>query len=144
MKRSASSGFTLIECMISVAVAALLFLTTLGLLSYARVNNQFEQERARAHQIVSERLEVERYRLFTWTVSQSQQTVWDNNTPDDSTDDTVGTLEVVVKDPKTGAVLTMAPDPATLVEIETTLTWNPRGKFSSRTMRETAMTYKAP
>jgi prepilin-type N-terminal cleavage/methylation domain-containing protein len=138
-------GFTLVECMLALAICSVLFLATLSALGYARTHNELEQERIRAHQIVSEYLEVERFRLFSWTQSESQQTIWDNGTPDDTSDDTLGTLEVAVRDPDTGAVLTMAPDPARLVEIEVTLTWQPRvARLKGKTFRESVMTYKAP
>lgn len=136
---------TLVECMIAVAIAAILVLATLSALAFARVQNSFAQERVRAHQIVSQKLEIERYHLFTWTGTGSQQTIWDNQTPGDTSDDTIGTLEIEVRDAATGAVYTSAPNPATLLEIEATLTWNPRGpRLGNKTFRESAITYKAP
>lgn len=145
MRIKRTAGFTLVECLIASAIAGISFLGTLYVLAFARVHNEMEQERARAHQIVCQKLEVERYQLFTWTQSQSEQTIWDNGTPEDTSDDTVGTLELIVKNPATGEVLTAAPDPAVVVEIEATLTWKVRGgRLSEKVLRETAMTYKAP
>jgi len=138
-------GFTVVEAMAASAIASLAILSTLSLLGFIRMHNELEQERTRAHQIVCQALEVERYRLFTWTKSDSEQTIWDNGTPQDPSDDTVGTLEVVVSDPSTGQVLTQAPNPARLLMIEATLTWQSRAsRVSDKIMRESVMTYKAP
>ena len=131
--------------MFATAIASLGILGTLSLLAYARIHNEVEQERARAHQIVCQKLDIERYQLFTWTQSNSEQTIWDNGTPDDPDDDTVGTLEMIVRNPQTGEVLSAAPNPSVLLEIEATLSWHPRGgRLSTKTLRETVMTYKAP
>lgn len=140
-----NKGFTIIECLIASIVMGIMILASLTLLLAAKIHNEMEMERNRAHQIICQALELEKYKLFTWTESDSQQTIWDNGTPDDPDDDTIGTLEVIVRDPKTGTVLNEAPNPATLVEIEATLTWNFRGgSMSRRVLRESVMTYKAP
>ena len=138
-------GFTIIETLIASALAGFAILGIMAILGFARMHNEIEQERSRAHQIVCESLELERHKLFTWTESQQEKTIWDNGTPDDPSDDTVGTLEVIVRDPKTGEVLTQAPNPATLVEIEASITWTFRGgSMSEKTFHESVMTYKAP
>ncbi|HUT26293.1 MAG TPA: hypothetical protein VM492_18335 [Sumerlaeia bacterium] len=137
-------GFSLIECLFAVGVAAVVFLSTLALLGFARLHNANEQERTRAHEIVCQHVEVERHKLFTWTASARNQTVWDNGTPDNLTDDTIGVLEVIVRDPATGASFTSAPNPAQLVEIEATITWHPRGRMAGKILRETAIVYDAP
>jgi len=131
--------------MIALAIGAMVIMATLSLLIFARTHSQREQERLRAHQIVAEILELERFQLFTWTQSQSTRIVWDNGTPDDLSDDTTGQLQVIVTDPATGAVLTAAPEPAKIVAIEATLTWTPRGsRRANEIVRETVMTLKAP
>ncbi|NQU41646.1 prepilin-type N-terminal cleavage/methylation domain-containing protein [bacterium] len=145
MRNPLSRGFTLVECMFGIFIASVVFLSTILALGYARIQNEVEQERIRAHQIISQKLEIERYQLFTWTASESTQTIWDNETPDDTSDDTAGTLEIIVRDPVTGAILTMAPDPARLIEIEATLSWSPRvARMQNRVLRETVITCKAP
>ena len=107
--------------------------------------DELEQERSRAHQMVCQKLEVERCQLFTWTHTNSVQTLWDNATPLDLSDDTTGTLKVIVKNAKTGEELTVSPNPAVLVEIEATLEWFYRGgRLEGNSLRETAMTFKAP
>lgn len=140
-----SRAFTLIECIFASAIASVSILATFSVLGFARMNNELEQQRSRAHQIVCQKLEIERYQLFTWTQTDSVQTIWDNGTLDDISDDITGQLRLTVKDPKTGDVLTSAPDPATLLEIEVTLTWRPRGtRIGDKLQSETCMTYKAP
>lgn len=131
--------------MIAVAIASVLFLATLSALSFARVINAVEQERSRAHQIVCQALDQESAKLFTWTASNSQQTIWDNNTPDNTADDTIGALDVRVTDVRTGTQITTVTLGDELVQVEATLTWSPRlSRLSHKTLRESVMTYKAP
>lgn len=145
-KTTENRGFTLIECVIAVAVCAILMLATISALIFARTKNEIEQERTRAHQIVTEWLEVNRFQLFTFTSTLAPQVIWGNNTTSTS-DDTNGTLEVEVRNAATGAILTSTtmPNPAVMTRVEATITWKPRGVLGSgRTQRETVMTYKAP
>jgi len=145
MQSRFQAAFTLIECMIAVAIASVLFLATLSALSFARVINAVEQERSRAHQIVCQALDQESAKLFTWTASNSQQTIWDNNTPDNTADDTIGALDVRVTDVRTGTQITTVTLGDELVQVEATLTWSPRlSRLSHKTLRESVMTYKAP
>lgn len=145
MKRKQKIGFTLIESMIAATIATFSIIAILYLLGFLRMHNELEQERNRAFQIVTQALDLERYKLFSWTESRKIQTIWDKGTPTDPEDDTVGYLEVVVRDPKTGQILTTPPVPAVLVEIEATLSWKHRGpRLGQRDIRETAMTYKVP
>ena len=145
MKSRKANGFTLVESLIAGAIAAIAVLGILFLLAFLRIHNELEQERNRAFQIVTQAVDLERNQLFSWTQSSRQQTIWDHGTPDDKLDDTVGELEVNVKNPKTGEVLSSPPDPAVLVEVEATLTWKHRGgRISDKVFRETAMTYKVP
>ena len=138
-------GFTLIESVIASAIASMCILVILSLLGFLRMHNELEQEHNRAFEIICQTLDLERHQLFSWTQSRSTRTIWDNGTPTDQTDDTLGNLEVIVKNPKTGEVLSSPPYPAVLVEIEATLTWKHRGpRLEGKNMRETAMTYKAP
>ena len=150
MRIGTKRGFTLVECLIASAIAGVSVLATLSLLGAARLNNELEQQRSRAHQIVCQAIEIERYKLFTWTESKKVVTIWDNGTPDNTEDDTEGLLAVIVRDPKTGNVLSSAPDPATMVEIEAALMWRPRGTRLDRGaeqgkwFKESVMTYKVP
>jgi len=140
-----NKGFTLIEAVIASAIATFAILTILYLLAFLQLHNELEQETNRAFQIVTQAMDLERYQLFSWAQSYTVQTIWDNGTPGDTSDDTTGKLEIIVRDPKTGTVLTSPPDPAVLVQIEATLTWNPRGsRVANKTMRETAMSYIVP
>lgn len=144
MKFINSRGFSLIECLIASGIAALAIIATLSLLLYVRMSNEIEQERTRAIQIICQKLDVETFHLFTWTKTDSTVTIWDNGTPSDPNDDTKGTLEVVVRDPDTRAVLTQAPNPARLVEIEVTLRWKHRGPRPVELLQETVITCKVP
>mgnify|MGYP006306784877 CR=1 FL=1 len=138
-------GFTLVEVMLAVAIAGIAAMSTLGVLGFARLLNSQEQERARAHQIVTQAIEEENHRLFTYTTAGEEKTIWDNMTPGDTSDDTVGPLTLRVETAQTGAVLFNAPDPAVMVKIEATLTWVTRGsKLQNKLMRESAMAYKVP
>ena len=145
MQSRMQAAFTLIECMVAMAIASILFLATLSALSFARVTNEIEQQRCRAHQVVCQAMDQECAKLFTWTASNAMQTIWDNNTPDNPNDDTVGNLEVRVTDVATGTELTTTTVHDQLVQVEATLTWSPRlSRLSHKTFRESAMTYKAP
>jgi hypothetical protein len=108
------------------------------------MSNEIEQERTRAIQIICQKMDVETFHLFTWTKTDSTVTIWDNGTPSDPNDDTKGTLEVIVRDPDTKAVLTQAPNPARLVEIEVTLRWKHRGPRPVELLQETVITCKVP
>ena len=143
--RHSEAGLTLIECMLAVGIASIISLSTLSAISFARTVNELELERTRAHELVCQALEIERFELFTWTMADTVQTIWDNATPDDSSDDTTGTLSVIVRDPATGVTLTSAPDPAVMVEIEATLSWHPRvGRLSGKTLSESVVSMKVP
>jgi len=144
MKFINSRGFSLIECLIASGIAALAIIATLSLILYVRMSNEIEQERTRAIQIICQKLDVETFHLFTWTKTDSTVTIWDNGTPSDPNDDTKGTLEVVVRDPDTRTVLTQAPNPARLVEIEVTLRWKHRGPRPVELLQETVITCKTP
>ena len=136
-------AFTLIEAMVAVMITAIGMISALQLLTFSHVQNDLEQERSRAHQIVCEEMERLRHELYTRITGGTTVTIWDNGTPDDTTDDTVGTLEVIVRDTNGGA-LTAAPVPAVRVQVEVTLTWNPRGSRHTNTFRESVMSYIAP
>lgn len=136
-------AFTLVEVMVAMAVVALGTTSTLSLLTATRLNNAIEQERARARQIVYEQMEGVRGDLFSLVTSGKDITVWDNGTPDDPDDDTRGVLAVMATDAG-GNLVIVAPVPARWVQIEVTLTWNPRGRLGRKTLRETVMTYIVP
>lgn len=104
-----TAAFTIVEVLVASLIAFIAIAATLNLLFYARTNNELEQERTRAFQIISQKLDVETYKLFTWTRSDSEVTIWDNATPDDTTDDTRGLLEVIVRDPDSRQVLMRCP-----------------------------------
>lgn len=137
------AGFTLVEAAVASVITLLGMIGGLSLMTFNVMQNDLEQERSRAHQIVVEELERVRHSLYTRIRSGSAVTIWDNGTPADPTDDTTGTIEVIVRD-ATGGALVAAPVPAVIVTVEVTLTWNPRGRLQNKTYRETVMTYIAP
>ena len=145
MQSYRKSGFTLVECLIAVAITAVLFLATLSALSFARMNNAIEQERTRAHQIVCSAMDYQQgYLNHEHISSTSQATVWDNGTPDDPDDDTVGTLEIEIRDPDTNDVITSVTGNR-MILIETTLTWSPRlARIYKKTFRESVTSLKVP
>ena len=129
--------------MIAVVIVAIGMIASLQLLTFQHVINTLEQERARARQIVSEEMERLRHELYTRIEGGQSVTVWDNGTPDNTSDDTMGVLAVTVRDPD-GVSVFVAPNPAERVEVEVTLSWHPRGRFNDKTFQETVMTYIAP
>ncbi|MCE5230418.1 type II secretion system GspH family protein [bacterium] len=136
-------AFTIIEALVTVLIVTAASIGGIEMTAFVRTQNVMEQERSRAHQIVTSEMERIRNQLYTHITGGSTVTVWDNGTPDDTTDDTIGTLDVVVHDPA-GHLLTAAPVPAIAVKVEVTLTWHPRGRRHDSTFRETAMTWIAP
>lgn len=136
-------GFTIVEAMITVLIITAASIGGIEMVVFVRTQNTLEQERSRAQQIVSSEMERLRHELYTHITGGSTVTVWDNGTPADTTDDTIGTLEVIVHDPD-GNLLTEAPVPSVAVKVEVTLTWNPRGRRHGSTFKETVMTYIAP
>ncbi len=136
-------AFSLIEALVTILIITAASIGGIEMAIFIRTQNTMEQERLRAHQIVCSEMERLRSNLYTHITGGSTVTVWDNGTPDDTSDDTIGILEVVVRD-KTGALLTAAPVPAVAVRVEVTLTWNPRGRRHGSTFRETVMTWIAP
>lgn len=143
MKKS-QRAFSLIEVMIAMLIVAMGTMSTLSLISYAHMQNAMEMERARAHQIVSEEIELARFDLYPRIREDDPVVVWDNGTPTLASDDTEGIINVTVKDPYTGVNLTAAPVPATVLLLEVTLEWHPRGRMGNHTFRETEMTYISP
>ena len=136
-------GFSLIEVMITVALVSVMFFATLSLIMTARMLDNLEQERARAHEIVTGELDRVRFALFSRVTGGDTVTIWDNGTPADDTDDTEGTLSVTIRD-QAGNTLDVTPVPSQIVEIEVTLSWTPRGRIGNRTYRETVMAYITP
>lgn len=143
-RRGGRRAFSLIEALITVVVVFISFTSVLTLLMFDNICSNYEQERARAYQIVSDQMEQIRMTLYTRITTGRTVTVWDNGTPGNPNDDTSGTLEVTVRDPKTGQLLTAAPVPAIRVQVEVSLSWRARGGLQRRTMHETMMTYIAP
>jgi type II secretory pathway pseudopilin PulG len=137
------AAFTLVETLIASGILAIVMLGSMSLMTYSRIQNDLDQERARAHQIVTGQMERVKQMLYTQITGGTTLTVWDNGTPGNTADDTNGTISVQIRK-LDGTVVTAAPVPAEAVQIEVTLTWNPRGRLKGKTFRETAMTYVAP
>jgi type II secretory pathway pseudopilin PulG len=139
----ARRGFTLVEAAIGIVIVSLGSIATLSLLMFTRLHNAEQQERARAHQIVAEEMELRRANLFTNLTPGQETTVWDNGTPDDPTDDTIGTLIVRVRDVN-GNLISQTPVPWQRVELEVTVAWNARGRRAGVELRESLVTYMSP
>lgn len=138
-----TSGFTLVEALIAIIIATLGAISTLTLLAFTRLHNEEEQERSRAHQMVSQKMEEIRYELYTAITPGEDVVLWDNGTTDDTTDDTPGVLTVKMWDAD-GNELAAAPVEAQRIQVEVTLSWNPRGRRAEQTLQESVMTYIAP
>lgn len=136
-------GFTLVEALIAIVIVTLASISTLSLLMFARMHNAQEQERARAHQIATERMDRLLHELFPTVVAGEDITVWDNGTPDDTSDDTQGVITVSLRDVD-GNPINVTPTPWERVEIEVTVSWNPRGRRGDVEVRESLKTYMAP
>lgn len=136
-------GFTLVEALISIVIITLMSITTLTLLMFTRMHNAHEQERARAHQIATERMDRILHELFPTVEAGEDITVWDNGTPDDTSDDTQGVVSVSLWDVD-GNPINFTPTPWERVEVEVTVTWNLRGRRAGVEARESIKTYMAP
>lgn len=137
------TGFVLVEALIAIVIVTLASVATLSLLMFTRMHNAQEQERTRAHQIATERMDRVLQELFPTVVAGEQLTVWDNGTPDDDSDDTEGTIEVILRDVD-GNLINFTPTPWERVEVEVTVSWNPRGRRGDIEVRESIKTYMAP
>lgn len=137
------SGFSLIEAVIAVIIVTTGSISTIQLIATTHLQSELDEERARAHQIVSQELELIRSELFARLRPIEAVTMWDNGTPDDLEDDTVGTITVVMRDIN-GNELAGSPVTDERIEIEVTLEWSPRGRLSGMTLSETLMTYVTP
>ncbi|MCL5270280.1 MAG: hypothetical protein M1457_06975 [bacterium] len=146
----ARRAFTLVEALIAVGLVALATTSIMAMLSFDVLHNNLEQERARAHQIVCEKMEQIENKLYTRMlydpdIQPTETVIWDNGTPDDPSDDTDGVLEVVVLDPDGNpASVPIDAYEDRRLQIEVTLTWHPRGRLSGKTYHETVMGYKVP
>lgn len=142
-KQRRKTGFSLIEVMIAVVIVGAGVVSIYTLLIATRMHNSAEQERTRAHHIVSEEMDRVRLELFTRITPGSTVTIWDNGTPADLSDDTLGTITVTMWD-AAGTQLASAPTTAQRLQVEVTISWNPRGSRSSVTNTETVMGYLSP
>ncbi len=137
-------GFILVEALIAVVIVTIGSMSTLSLLITARAHSAQEQERARAHQIATEQMEIVLHELFPTVVSGEEITVWDNGTPENPNDDTVGTVSVLLYDIN-GTSISHTPTPWSRVQVEVSVTWTPRGRLNNdKELREVLIAYMAP
>lgn len=148
---TASSGrraFTLVEAMISVMVVAVLGGGILVMWPAIAQLNTLEQERAYAFQLACQQMEASvMVPDFPRIANHQTALVWDNGTPNNPADDTTGTVDVIVRDAKTGALIPTTPgtlNPNLWYRVEVTVSWHPRGTLSGKMLRETVMTYVVP
>lgn len=138
-----SRGFTLIEATIAIVIVTLGSISTLSLMTFTRLHNEEEQERARAHQIASEYMERVKAELFSATMAFDDVQLWDNGTPEDPADDTTCDVTVTLRD-SDGHMLVAFPPKAERVQVEVTVAWHPRGRRSGQTLQESLMSFIVP
>jgi Tfp pilus assembly protein PilV len=151
-------GTTLVEALIASVITFIGVAATLSAISFARLQNVKEQERARAHQIAAEEIEHVHNTLFPRIEPGREVRVWDNGTPDVDADDTVGIVEVrmwqvdVGTNPPSYTLLTTAPTGTDMVLVEVTVSWGDKSRLNRIAdrgedpfrSRETIMTYVVP
>lgn len=139
-------GVSLLEVLITVLVVAVSMISILTMMMQATAVSTLEQERARANQLVCQYMEEKViFPPLPEISSGTQVTVWDNGTPNNPADDTVGTIKIIAYDMKTGVQINSIPvNPMNRVRyrVEVTMEWHPRGRRNNATFRETVMTYK--
>lgn len=139
-------GVSLLEVLVTVAVVSIGMTSILTMTMQATAVSTLEQERARANQLVCQYMEEKViFPPLPEISSGTQVTVWDNGTPNNPNDDTMGTIEIVAYDMKTGLQITSIPVNKmnrVRYRVEVTMNWHPRGARHSATFRETVMTYK--
>lgn len=143
IRRRQTSGFSLVEALIGIFVVVLGSTSTISLLTFIRLHNTEEQERARAHQMVSEEMDNLLGELFPQIEPSQSVVIWDNGTPDIATDDTPGTMTIEVRDGDNN-VLSSVPTPWEKVQVEVSVSWNARGRRADAVRHESVMTYVAP
>lgn len=146
--RLGTAAFTLVEVMITVGILSVMGGGILTLWPAMAKVNSLEQERARAFQIACDQMESSVRQLNFPNIASSQSVlIWDNGTTGTTADDTRGTLDIIVRDAKTGTQITATPTsltPSLWYRVEVTVSWHPRGDLKNKTMRETVMTYVVP
>ena len=70
------AGFTLIEALISVMIFTFSCIAGLTLMGFSQLQNMLEQERARAHQVVTQEMERVRHQLYTRITGGNTVTIW--------------------------------------------------------------------
>gem|GEM_PF-1017209 len=140
-RRPDRRGFSLVEVMISVGIVALVFVATLSMLTFAHTMDALEQERARAHQIVVEKIEEIDSLLYSYVRADESVTVWDNGTPNNAADDTPGCLTIQAALSDGTVIETPTPVPAEgtppeRVTITITLRWQARGVLGGERLED--------
>lgn len=141
--RKHTRGFSLIEVLVTMSIVMLGSVSTLGLITQSRIISYSERDRARAHQIVMQEMEKVRRQLFSHVAPAAEVTLWDNQTPEDRSDDTVGMLEITMRT-LDGDPLEEPPEIPQAVRVEVSLTWSPRGSLSGKQLTERLVSYIAP
>lgn len=136
-------GFTLIETVIAIVIVSLGAVAMYSLLTFTRLHNEEQQERARAHQIASAYMEQFKSQLFSTALAVEDEQLWDNGTPEDPSDDTLCNVDVALRDAD-GNLLVSFPPNAERVQVEVTVSWHPRGRRGDQTLQESLMSFIVP
>lgn len=139
-------GFTLVEVVITVAIAAVLSIATIGILTFCVRYQTLEQQRSAAVLAAQREIEQLRNRMYPSLEAQTRDITLDaNRTPDDAGDDLSAVLELDLYH-KDGSAFTAGERPSSTDRLvaEVTVTWSPSGNMNSRTFSESLMTILTP
>ncbi|MBN1866595.1 type II secretion system protein [Candidatus Sumerlaeota bacterium] len=145
-------AFTLVEVMVTIAIASVVCLATIASLSWSLQFQALQQQRMGAVAILQREMEEIRQELHPDLIGTRESWLDDNRTPDNPGDDIPCNLIMTLYHAD-GTPFASGETPATheRITIELTLTWIPPGaKFqlaeggSGRIMHETLMTTLVP
>jgi type II secretory pathway pseudopilin PulG len=148
MRSPRRSGFTLVEALIAVVIAALSITSSVTAVLFLRDSLEVEKQRLIALNHARRQVELIRRNLFT-SVSQ-QSVVLDNfDTPENPEDDLTATVSTNVwnvnPDGSTGSSVTAFPlEQRRRVLVEVDVAWRRTGRLDPITAHETIRTYVAP
>ena len=149
--RTKETGFTLVEVMFTIVIAAIVSLATISSLSWSLQFQALQQQRAGAVTILQREMEELRQQLHPNLIGTHEEWLDDNRTPDNPSDDIQCELTMTLYHAD-GTPFTTGEEPTSheRITVELTLTWTPPGKFQhanggeGKQMHETLMTTLVP